>query len=80
MIGQLKRGSRIVYNTHPALGSSIDQLLAEIVVLGPILAGAVDDNLLVVIRQLEDDILVLFGELEVVVGGYALLVDGGSVS
>jgi len=79
MSGKGQRGTRIMYNTHPGLGSSIDQLFAEILVLGPILAGAVDNNLLVVIRQLEDDVLVLFGELEVVVGGYALLVDGSSV-
>ena len=37
-----------------------------------------DDNLLKVVRQLEDDVLVLLAELEVVPGGDALLVDGCS--
>lgn len=38
-----------------------------------------NDNLLKVVRQLEDDVLVLLAELEVVPGGDALLVDGSSV-
>jgi len=62
-----------------AFALSVDELLAEVVVLGPVLAGAVDDDLLVVVRQLVDDVLVLLVELELVVRCYALLVDGGSV-
>lgn len=62
-----------------ALRLGVDELLAKVVVLGAALRGAVDDNLLVVVRELEDDVLVLLVELEVVVGGYALLVDGGAV-
>jgi hypothetical protein len=61
-----------------ALGLGLDELRAEVLVRGAVLAGAVDDDLLVVVRQLEDDVFVLLVELEVVVGCYALGVDGGS--
>ena len=63
-----------------ALGGRVDQLLAEVLVLGAILAGALDDNLLVVIGKLEDDVFVLFVELELVIGRYALGVDGSSAA
>lgn len=38
-----------------------------------------DNNLLVVIRELVNNVLVLLGELEVVEGSYALLGNGGTV-
>jgi len=60
------------------LGLGVDQGLAKVVVLGPVVARRVDDNLLVVVRQLVDDVLVLLAELEVVVRRYALGGDGGS--
>ena len=60
------------------LGLGVDKLVAEVIVLGAILAGAVDDDLLVVVRQLVDDVFELLVELELVVGRYALGVDGGS--
>jgi hypothetical protein len=37
-----------------------------------------DNNLLVVVRELVDDVLVLLVELQVIVGSYALLGNGGS--
>jgi hypothetical protein len=61
-----------------ALGLGVDELLAELLVLGGVLAGAVDDDLLVVVRQLVDDVFVLLVELQVIVGCYALGVDGRS--
>lgn len=65
--------------THSlALRLGVDQLLAKVFVFGAILAGALNDNLLVVIRELVNDVFVLLVELEVVVGRYALLVDGSS--
>ena len=60
------------------LGLGVDKLLAEVVVLGAVVAGAVDNDLLVVVRQLVDDVFVLLVELELVVGRYALGADGGS--
>lgn len=63
-----------------ALGRGVDQFLAEVLVLGAVLAGALDDDLLVVVRQLVDDVFVLFVELQVVVRRHALLVNGGSAS
>jgi hypothetical protein len=61
----------------PGLGRSVDELLAEVVpVLVP--GSLLDDNLLVVVRELEDDVLVLLGELQVTVGGYAILRNGGT--
>ena len=56
-----------------ALGSGVHELLAEDF---PVLVvrGIIDDDLAVVVRQLEDDVLVLLGKLGVVVRSYALLV------
>lgn len=61
-----------------ALGGGVDELLAEVV---PVLVvgSLLDDNLLVVVAELVDDVLVLLGELQVVVGSDALLADGGSI-
>jgi len=61
-----------------ALGGGADELLAKVL---PVLVGRglVDDDLLVVVRQLVDDVLVLLAELQVVVGGDALLRNRGSV-
>lgn len=58
-------------------GLGVDESVAEFL---PVLAVAcvLDDNLLKVVRQLEDDVLVLLAELEVVPGGDTLLVDGCS--
>jgi hypothetical protein len=52
--------------------------LAEVL---PVLIGRglLDHDLLVVVRQLEDDVLVLLVQLQLVVGGYAFLRDGRSV-
>jgi hypothetical protein len=62
-----------------SLGDSlrVDESVAEFL---PVLVVAcvLDDNLLKVVRKLEDDVLVLLVELEVVPGGDALLVDGGA--
>jgi hypothetical protein len=54
------------------LGGSIDELLAEVL---PVLVGRglLHDNLLVVVRQLVDDVLVLLVELQLVEGSDALL-------
>lgn len=60
------------------LGLGADELVAEVFVLRAVFAGALDNNLLVVVGQLEDDVGVLLVELEVVVGRYAVLVDGRS--
>lgn len=56
---------------------SLKELLAEVL---PVLirGGFLDNDLTVVVRQLEDDELVLLGKLEVVEGGYALLRNGGT--
>jgi len=62
-----------------ALGLSIHQLLAEDIVILAGIAGAVDDNLLVVIGELEDDVLVLLAQLQVVERRYAVLADGSSI-
>ena len=61
-----------------ALGGSIDQLLTESF---PVLIArsVLDDDLTVVVRQLEDDVLVLLGKLKVVVGSYAVLRDGSTI-
>lgn len=58
-------------------GLGVDESAAEFL---PVLvvARVLDDNLLKVVRQLEDDVLVLLAELEVVPGGDTLLVDGCS--
>lgn len=66
-------------NRLAALGSGVDELLAEAL---PVLVGRglLDDNLLVVVRQLVDDVLELLGELEVIVGSYALRGNGRSGS
>lgn len=68
------------YETNrPALGLGVDELLAERlpVIVG---RGVLDDDLLVVIGELVDDVLQLLGELELVVGGDALLRDGRSAA
>jgi len=62
------------------LGLGVDQLLTEGLVILGTLACAVDNNLLVVVRELVDDIFVLLVELQVIICCYALLVDGGSVT
>ena len=56
----------------------VDELLAEVLPVA-VARGLVDDDLLVVVRELVDDVLVLLAELQVVVGGDALLRDRGSV-
>lgn len=61
-------------STALGLGLGVDQLLAEVVIV-LIGRGLLDDDLLVVVRELVDDVLVLLGELELVVGRYALLRD-----
>jgi len=60
------------------LGLGVDELLAEVLPV-VVARGFVDDDLLVVVRELVDDVLVLLAELQVVVGGDALLRDRGSV-
>lgn len=62
-----------------ALRGGIDELLAEGLVVG-VVGRLLDDDLLVVVGQLEDDELVLLAELQVIVGGYALLGDGRSAA
>lgn len=53
----------------------IDQLLAEIVVIG-IIGGFFDDDLCLVVADFEDDVLLLAAaEAEFVEGGYAVGVD-----
>lgn len=62
-----------------ALSLGVDELLAElIVVLSGALAGALDDNLLEVVRQLVDDVPELTGH-QLVEGPAALGVDLNSV-
>lgn len=59
------------------LGGGVEKGLTEalpILVVG----GGLNNNLLVVIRELVDDVLVLLAELQVIVGSYALLRNGGS--
>lgn len=66
--------------THAlALGSGVDKLLTEVI---PVLVGRglVDNNLLVVVAQLVNDVLVLLGKLQVIVGSDAVLRDGGSAN
>lgn len=60
-----------------ALGSRIDQLLAKVL---PVFVGGgiLNDNLLEVIGELEDDVLVLLGQLQVIVGLDAFLRNGCS--
>src|SRR3569833_2384937 len=62
---------------HLVLGGGRDQLLAEVL---PVLIGRglLDDDLLVVVCQLEDDVLVLLGQLQLIVGRYAVLRNGSS--
>lgn len=62
-----------------ALRRSVDELLAEDLPV-TLVRGFLDDDLLVVVRQLEDDELVLLAELQVIVGSYALLGDGRSAA
>ena len=62
-----------------ALRRGVDELLAEDLPV-TIVRGVLDDDLLVVVRQLEDDELVLLVELQVIVGSYALLGDGRSAA
>lgn len=59
-------------------GLGVVELFAENL---PILAvaGLLNDNLLKVVRQLEDDVLVLLVELEIIPCGDAFFVDGCSV-
>lgn len=70
-------GSRGGANSS-ALGGSVDELLAEVL---PVLIrrSLLNDNLLVVVAELVDDVLVLLGKLQVVVGSNALLRNGSSV-
>jgi len=59
------------------LGSGVDKLLTKglpVLVCGCLL----NNNLLVVVGELVDDVLVLLAELQVIVGGDALLRDGCS--
>ena len=62
---------------HLVLGGGVDQLLAEGL---PVFIGRsiLDNDLTVIVGQLEDDVLVLLVQLEVVVGGDALLANGSS--
>ena len=61
-----------------ALGGGVDELFAEVL---PVLVirGLIHDDLLVVVRELVDDVLVLLAQLQVVEGCDAVLCDGGSV-
>lgn len=61
-----------------ALGGSVEKRLTECLPVG-IIRGLLDDDLLVVVRELVDDVLVLLVELEVVKGVYAILRYLGSV-
>lgn len=61
------------------LGLGVDELLAEVLPVA-VVRGVVDDDLLVVVGQLVDDVLVLLAELQIVVGGDALLRDRGSIN
>ena len=60
-----------------ALGGGVDELLTELFPV-LVLGGVLDNNLLVVVGELVDDVLVLLVELQVIVGSYALLGNGGS--
>lgn len=60
------------------LGGGVDQLLAEDLPVG-VVRSLLDDNLAVVVRELENNVLVLLIQLEVVVRRDALLRDGRSV-
>lgn len=73
-----KRDGRAVKTNSLGLGGGVDELLAEVL---PVLVvgGILDDNLLEVVAELVDDVLVLLGELQVIVGSDALLADGSSV-
>jgi hypothetical protein len=74
----MRRIGRRGDNTYRlALGRGIDKLLAEVF---PVLVvrGLVDDDLLVVVRELEDNVLVLLAKLQVVEGLDALLRNGSS--
>jgi len=72
----------------PGLCRGIDELFAEVLPI-IIIGSLLDNNLLVVIRELEDNVLVLLRQLQLIVSGYAflrnrgtaaldLLVDGGT--
>jgi hypothetical protein len=61
-----------------ALRGGVDELLTERL---PVLIrrGLLNLDFAVVARQLEDDVLVFLGELEIVVGGYAVRRDRGTM-
>jgi hypothetical protein len=61
-----------------ALGLGVDQLLAEVLPVR-IGRGLLHDDLLVIVRELEDNEFVHFVELQLVVAVNALRRDGGSV-
>ena len=61
------------FSTHRlALGGSVDELLTEVLPVA-VTRSLLNDNLLVVVRQLVDNVLVLLVELELVEGSNALL-------
>lgn len=63
----------------PALRRGVDELLTEDLPVA-LVRGVLDDDLLVVVRELEDDELVLLVELQVIVGRYAVLGNGRSAA
>jgi hypothetical protein len=64
--------------TSSALGGSVDERLTEVLPLAA-LGGLLDNNLLVVVRELVDDELVLLVKLQVVESSNAFLRNGGSI-
>lgn len=72
-----KREATRITTHRLVLGGRLDELLSEVV---PVLVvgSLLNDNLLEVVRELEDDVLVLLGQLQVIVGSYAFLRNGRS--
>lgn len=74
--GRLRKWGEGCQHTYSlGLGGGVDELLAEDLPVG-VIGSLLDDDLLVVVGELEDNVLVLLVELQVIVGGYALLGNG----
>ena len=63
----------------PALGRGVDKLFAKVLPIF-VLRSFLDNDLLVIVRELEDDVLVLLGELQFIIGGYAFLRNRGTAA